>query len=110
MKNSTELLRFIARVAAAIISSLKDGKVRLNDLPNFIPILPLIRPAFEDLPDAWDEFRKMSEVERESLAFVLVDELGLNHEEQATKDLVNDAIDAALSLVRFVVKLKRVKE
>jgi hypothetical protein len=108
MKNSTELIRFIARIAAAIISSLKDGKVRLNDLPNFIPILPLIRPAFEDLPDAWDEFRKMSELDREALSFVLVDELKLSYEDPNTKDLVNDAIDAALSLVRFVVKLKRV--
>jgi hypothetical protein len=108
MKNSTELLRFISRLAQAIIKSLNDRKINFKDLPNFLPLLPLIRPAFEDIPDAWDEFRRMTEEDREALQFVIIDELGLVADDTRAKQLAEYAIDAALSLIKFVVSLRRV--
>ena len=110
MKNSTELLRFIARLAQAILQSLKDRKINFRDLPNFLPLLPLIRPAFEDVPDAWDEFRRMTDEDREALQFVMIDELGMEHDDARAKQLAEQAIDAALSLIKFVVSLRRVAE
>ncbi|WP_428658145.1 hypothetical protein [Runella sp.] len=108
MKNSTELLRFIARLASAIIKSLEDRKLTFRDLPNFLHLLPLIRPAFEDIPDAWDEFRRMSDQEREDLQYVMADETGLDMADPRAKALLDNAIDAALSLIKFVVSLRRV--
>lgn len=110
MKNSTELLRFISRLAQAILKSLQDRKMNFRDLPNFLPLLPLIRPAFEDIPDAWDEFRRMTDEDREALQIVMIDELGLNPDDSRAKALADNAIDAALSLIKFVVSLRRVVE
>ncbi len=110
MKNSTELLRFISRLAQVILKSLNDKRINLKDLPNFLPLLPLIRPAFEDIPDAWDEFRRMNEDDREALQYVLIDELGLSPDDPRGKQLAEQAIDAALSLIKFVVSLRRIAE
>jgi hypothetical protein len=110
MKNSTELLRFIARLANAILKALADGKIRPNDAKHFLRLLPVIRPAFDDIGDAWDEFRLMNDDDKEAFRHVISDELELNPDDTRAQKLSELAVNAALSLTEFIVNLKKLTE
>jgi len=104
----TEFLRFLARFIVTIFQVLKDGKVNFRDIPSVLRLLPVIKPAFQDLDAVYDGFRDLDKTQTETLAYLVADELGteLTDESREACELM---IDTATTLIQTIVKLKGFK-
>lgn len=53
-----------------------DGKLSLADMPNFLPVIPYVAPAFEHITEVPAQFSDIDETEAEELKGLIVKAVG----------------------------------
>jgi hypothetical protein len=101
----SEFLRFLARFIATIFLVTEDGKLTVKDVGYLARLLPVIRPAFDDLPAVWDGFRSLSEDDREKLTHLVADELDIDLTPE-TRQICLKAIYVSTDLIDLTTSLK----
>ena len=101
----TEFMRFLARFVAAIFQIMQDGKVNLKDIPTLFKLLPVIKPAFDNLDGVWDGFRSLNSEQREVLTHLVADEMEIELN-PTTRALCEKVIRTAQSLIETITAFK----
>ncbi|WP_428658971.1 hypothetical protein [Runella sp.] len=101
----TEFMRFLARFIAAIFQIMQDGKVNLKDIPVVFRVIPVIKPAFDNLEGVWDGFRNLTSDQRETLTHLVADEMDMELTPR-TRALCEQVIKTATSLIETIVAFK----
>lgn len=83
IKESKEILVFLAKVGESIKASLVDGKFDLSDVANFYPVLGAILPAVQGIGEIPAEIKDLSVEEGLELVGIVVAELGLEGKQAA---------------------------
>lgn len=104
----SEFLRFLARFIATIFLVTQDGKVTIKDIGYLGRLLPVIRPAFDNLPGVWDGFRDLTEDDREMLTHLVADELDVDLT-PTTRAICMKAIYVSSDLLDLLTSLKNLK-
>jgi hypothetical protein len=101
----SEFMRFLARFIAAIFQIMQDGKVNLKDIPVLFRVLPVIKPAFDNLDGVWEGFRDLTTDQKETLTYLVADELDMELNPK-TKALCEKVIKTATSLIETITAFK----
>ncbi|MFN8349427.1 MAG: hypothetical protein U0X91_30780 [Spirosomataceae bacterium] len=104
----SEFLRFLARFIATIFLVTQDGKVTVKDVGYLARLLPVIRPAFDDLPAVWDGFRSLTDEDRDTLTHLVADEMDIDLTPN-TRAICMKAIYISTDLIDLITSLKDVK-
>lgn len=104
----SEFLRFLARFIATIFAVTEDGKVTFKDVTYLARLIPVIRPAFDDLPAVWDGFRNLSEDDKDKLTYLVADELDIDLDDKS-RHICMKAIYTATDLIDLITSLKGFK-
>lgn len=101
----SEFVRFLARFIVTIFQVMQDGKVNLKDIPAIFKLVPVVKPAFNNLDTVWDGFRNLSIEQREVLAFLVADEMKIELDPNG-RALCEKVIKTAVSLIETITAFK----
>lgn len=104
----SEFLRFLARFIATIFLVTEDGKITIKDVGYLARLLPVIKPAFDDLPAVWDGFRTLTEDEKDQLTYLVADELDIDLND-TTRSVCMKIIYVSTDLIDLITSLKNFK-
>jgi len=83
-KEIRDILNLVAKLRESIqISKADDGKITLNDWPNFIDDIMAILPAVQDADKAYDEFLDIDQDELIALFDEFFPEVDVSNEDKA---------------------------
>ena len=101
-------VRFFGGLIAIIIGVVRERRFDfLANVPKVFRILTLLKPTFANFSNVWDEFRDLSDDEREELESVLAIEVDLNLEDPEQRTHVQCGINACLALLECISRFKR---
>lgn len=95
-----QVLDAMIALGKAFEQSLKDGKLNLLDVPNFIAFFTLILPAIEDISEVPFEFQVSDPEQIAELKQYLQENLDLDDDQ--LEAFIEDAFKVALDLFAFV--------
>lgn len=101
----SEFMRFLARFVSTIFNVMEDGKVNLKDIPAVFRLLPVIKPAFDNLSGVWDGFRDLTPEQNEVLTQLVADEMDLELTPK-TRELCQKVIKTAMALIDTITLFK----
>lgn len=104
----SEFLRFLARFISTLFLVTEDGKITIKDIGYLARLLPVIRPAFDDLPAVWDGFRALTDEDRDKLTYLVADELDIELTPQS-RAICMKAIYISTDLIDLITSLKDIK-
>jgi hypothetical protein len=104
----SEFLRFLARFIATIFLVTEDGKVTFKDVTYLARLIPVIRPAFDNLPAVWDGFRQLTDADREALTHLVADEMDIELTPES-RAICMKAIYVSTDLIDLITSLKDLK-
>lgn len=108
IKQLSYFVRFFGGLITIIIGVVRERRFEfLANVPKVFRILTLLKPTFTNFSNVWDEFRDLSDDEREELNSVLAVELDYNLEDPEQKFLISKGIDSCLSLLECIANFKR---
>jgi hypothetical protein len=97
---SKQAIDFAIALGKAIEASAKDGKWNLLDIPNFIPALAKLLPAFENIDEIPLEFAALTPEQLDELKAYVQAELDLEDDE--VEAFVEDAFKVMLDIFMLV--------
>lgn len=103
-----ELLLLVAALCNAILLAKADGKINLADLKFMLPVLRRIKPALQEMDNAWDALRDMSEGQAERLSELFCLEIGVPVSELTT-ELMASALRISGDLSTIVRHISAIK-
>lgn len=108
VKESKELLTFIARLASAVSKALEDGKINVGDIGVVFEPLLSAKAAFEDIGKIPQELLDLDEDEAAELVQTVQDELELSGD--IVEELSEEGLAIAFRLVLFINKIRNSKQ
>jgi hypothetical protein len=105
----SEFLRFLARFIATIFLVTEDGKVNFKDVTYLARLIPVIRPAFDNLSAVWDGFRELTDDDREALTHLVADEMDIELTPES-RVICMKAIYVSTDLIDLITSLKDLKK
>lgn len=101
LKELRELLQFLFGLQSALTGALEDGKFSRLDLLRFWSVVPLAKPAFENLGNPIQRYKALTPIEKS----------GLIEELKAGFDLPNDEVEGLIkdSLTLAVANIELAK-
>lgn len=107
IKESKELITFIARLGSAIKGALEDGQIGFTDIQELFGPIMASKAAFEDVQLIPAELADLSQTEASELVATLQRELDLDGSE--AEFLTEEGLALAFALVSYVNKLRGVE-
>lgn len=104
IKETSDLLKFLARLTGAIEKTLADGKVNLADVGYAFDPLLSVASAIQGIDQVDDEIADLDSEEGAQLVLLLEQELDLDNE--VAEELSAEGLALAISLVLFVKKVQ----
>lgn len=108
VKETTELVKFLAALGNATDTALEDGKVNLFDITLFLGLIPGISPALNGINEVPAELGDLDNTERSYIVQELERTLLLRN--FVTEQLVEKGFDLALHFVEFVSLVRAAKQ
>lgn len=106
-KETTELLRFSARLGNAVDKTIEDGKVTATDIQYLFDPLFAAGSAFAGFNLIDDEIADLDDTEATDLVNVIRDELDIHNNH--VEELSEEGLALAIAIVRFVNKIREAK-
>lgn len=72
-----ELLLLVAALCNALTKAKEDGRITVSDLKYMLPVIKRLKPALDDIGDAWDALRDMSADQANRLSELFCLEVGV---------------------------------
>lgn len=91
-------------VGEATKKSLDDGKFDITDVPNFLPVIPYVGKAFENIKDVPAQFKDIDANEADELKKLIIESIG----EVLDQEKLVSQIDASLEWIHATYKLVNV--
>ena len=108
VKETTDVVRFLASLANATDASLADGKINAFDIANFISTIPLVSAAVNGIAVVPKELNDLDAVERHEINIVLQNTLRLRN--PVTDALAKSALDAGLHFAQLVSEIRAARQ
>lgn len=105
MKETKELLALGIALANGVAAALEDGKVDWKDALKLVPVAKRIKDGLAGLENIDDEIQEMSDDDSAELVAWAREEFDIPNDD--VEQIVEAALDTALSLVRTAMLLKK---
>lgn len=101
-------VRFFGGLITIIIGVVRERRFEfLANVPKVFRILTLLKPTFANFSNVWDEFRDLSDDERNELESILAIELDFDLEDPEQRNHIQGGITACLGLLECIARFKR---
>ena len=107
IKETSELLKFAARLGGAIDKTLADGKVTVTDTQFLFDPLFAAGSAFTGFAEIPAELADLDDEEANELVAVIENELDIAND--VAEGLAEDGLALAIAIVQFVNKIREAK-
>lgn len=107
IKESKELLTFLAKFGSAIDKSLADGKINFLDIGTIFDPLIVAKAAFEDVNKIPSELADLTNEEAAELVTVIETELEITSER--AEQLAEKGLALAIHLVAYINDIRGIK-
>lgn len=104
VKDTREVVSFVATLYKAFGRAMDDGKVNLKDLPLLFPVLLDVKSAFEGIDRVDLEIANWTFNEQMELRQLIVSEFGLGQDAEQDVADVMEAINGMVRLLQMVLR------
>lgn len=100
MKETSELVVLVARIANGVASSMEDGKITIGDLTNLGPALAALPAAISGISDIVVELKAATDADKEDLVNTFCAEFSISS--AAAEALVEESIALVVGIWKLL--------
>ncbi len=106
LKELRELLQFLFGLQGALVDALEDGKFSRFDLLRFWAIVPLAKPAFQNLENPIERYKNLTPTEKAGLIAEM--KAGFDLPDDEVEGLIEDSLTLAMANIELAQRWARI--